>query len=139
MTAAALYSDQQDTFEPIYLDKSIPGDQEPLGVRESMFGLGVRFDDVALDIATLQDEGVYFEDYSETLTQFSADNAGSVESAFTKAILCRNEVNHLGYSTATPNAQRVHLPTGYDKAEIRANESRNGIKSGYKVIAIPHF
>ena len=111
------------------------GDVELNGTREKMLALGVRFEDVAHDIRILTDGNFKFEDTSTTLAVFLADQTGSIEGAFTRAILCRNEINHMGCSSSTPTAKRVSAPLN-STLEVKLLECRGGTKFGYKLIAI---
>ncbi len=73
----------------------------------------------------------------DVLTCFPADEHGRLDGAFTRAILCRNELNSSGSSSSTPTGQRISLDWNC-KAEIKKLEcSRGGTEFGWQVIAVP--
>lgn len=59
-----------------------------------------------------------------------------LDHAFTCAILCRNEVNHLGCSTATYNASTASISSG-ETAVLENKTSEDGAVVGYQLVARP--
>lgn len=87
------------------------------------------------DEVILRNLGILFEDEVVLLARFW----GSIEHAFTCAILFRNDLNHKGYAySSLDGGGHVTLPYG-SKAEVRPYESDGGGKQGYRVVYVPKY
>jgi hypothetical protein len=81
-------------------------------------------------------EAIISKDIAEdkVLGEFLPEKCGSLDRAFTSAILYRNELNHLGHSSANCEGSRRSMEQGRE-AVMTTIMDENGEKTGYAVVA----